>query len=146
MLRGLKKTGDGCGGVVAVGERVAGEWDWARGALQIQFTDGTGGSRGAVGRLMRTWPRTCRILGALGHVERAKILAKLLEGPATYRALQHLTKLKLYVQQETERFLSVRQVKNTKRTLNHSNLTKMRYLNFTLYPISGKGAEYLILD
>jgi hypothetical protein len=61
---------------------------------QVEVADKGGGGRGAVGRLNRTWPRLCRVLAALGHVERAKILAKLLEGPATYRSLQHVTKLK----------------------------------------------------
>ncbi len=38
--------------------------------------------------------RTCQSLAAVGHLQRAQILSKLLEGPATYRALQRVTKLK----------------------------------------------------
>jgi predicted transcriptional regulator len=34
------------------------------------------------------------VLAAVGHEQRARILRKLLDGPATYRALQRLTKLK----------------------------------------------------
>jgi len=36
----------------------------------------------------------CRALGALGHSARAKMLRTLLDGPATYRALQRVTRLK----------------------------------------------------
>ncbi len=39
-------------------------------------------------------PRTCRALAALGHAQRLRIVAKLLEGPGTYRTLQKATKLK----------------------------------------------------
>ena len=38
--------------------------------------------------------QTCRSLAAMGHAQRAKLMAKLLEGPATYRALQKVTGLK----------------------------------------------------
>ncbi len=37
----------------------------------------------------------CQAFSTLGHVLRAKIVRKLLEGPATYQALKRLTKLKV---------------------------------------------------
>jgi predicted transcriptional regulator len=36
----------------------------------------------------------CQALGAVGHAKRAQLLGKLLDGPATYRALQRVTRLK----------------------------------------------------
>ena len=44
-----------------------------------------------MGRVSR---RTCQALGAFGHAGRVGLLAKLLEGPATYRSLQRVTRLK----------------------------------------------------
>jgi len=38
--------------------------------------------------------RVCQAMLALGHVQRVKIIRKLLEGPTTYQALKRLTKLK----------------------------------------------------
>lgn len=37
----------------------------------------------------------CRALGTLGHVQRVRIMLKLLEGPATYRALERATRIKV---------------------------------------------------
>jgi len=44
-------------------------------------------------RRFRAAPGTCRAFAAAGHPTRARLLARLLEGPATYRALQKATKL-----------------------------------------------------
>ncbi len=48
----------------------------------------------AVGGVSRSLMRTTGALAALGHTQRARIMVKLLQGPATYRALQHVTKMK----------------------------------------------------
>ena len=45
-------------------------------------------------RIPQVTERTCGALAAAGHLQRAALLRKLLEGPATYRALQKVTKLK----------------------------------------------------
>ena len=50
-----------------------------------------GGGRGS-GEVARP---VCQAFSTLGHVLRAKIVRKLLEGPATYQALKRLTKLKV---------------------------------------------------
>lgn len=44
-------------------------------------------------RRFRASAATCRVFAAAGHPTRAKLLGKLIEGPATYRALQTATKL-----------------------------------------------------
>jgi len=44
-------------------------------------------------RRFRASASTCRAFAAAGHPTRAKLLAKLVDGPATYRALQYATKL-----------------------------------------------------
>ncbi len=44
-------------------------------------------------RRFRASAATCRAFAAVGHPTRAKLLGKLVEGPATYRALQTATKL-----------------------------------------------------
>jgi len=57
---------------------------------------GASASRGrnAGGGRARIAPQTCRALAAIGHEQRVRVLVKLLEGPATYQALQKVTKLK----------------------------------------------------
>ena len=56
------------------------------------------GSKRAAGwgarRIPQVPERTCQALASAGHPQRAALLRKLLEGPATYRALQKATKLK----------------------------------------------------
>lgn len=53
------------------------------------------GSNGrAVGRRAKLATGTCAALAALGHAQRVKLLLKLLDGPATYRALKRVSKLK----------------------------------------------------
>ena len=44
-------------------------------------------------RRFRASAATCRAFAAAGHPTRVKLLAKLVEGPATYRSLQTTTKL-----------------------------------------------------
>ncbi len=85
---------DGCGVLLMIAEHAGAEWDEVSRAWELRSATRTGTGGGGVGRLTRIWPCLCRVLSALGHVERAKILGKLLEGPATYKTLQHVTKLK----------------------------------------------------
>ncbi len=92
---------EGCAVLVVVQERVGQELDesietCALGDGSVMEKRGRGakrpsrrGKRG--GRISAT---TCRALAAVGHVQRSRIMAKLLEGPATYRTLQRVTKLK----------------------------------------------------
>ncbi len=87
----LKKH-DGCGVILAVTERVAKTRDHTERVLQVPLT--LGGGRGAAARLPRIPPHTSRALAAVGHPQRLNIMVKLLEGPATYRALQKVTKSK----------------------------------------------------
>ena len=99
--------GSGFGVLVAVVEGVGGAWDVAQ-VIDDQ-TVGRGGAAkdgGAVGGLegtargARAIAKKSRVrrlsstLAALGHPSRVMMLVKLLEGPATYRALQKMTGLK----------------------------------------------------
>jgi len=88
------KHADGCGAFLVVGERVGGEWDQATHRVEVPLSLRPSDGRGGAKRLARAMPRVCRALAAFGHVQRAQIMAKLLEGPATYRALQQVTKMK----------------------------------------------------
>ena len=92
LFAALRK-GDGCGALISLAERAGESWDeasnlWERG-LSVHGT--AGGGKRVGGRIA---PRTCRALAAVGHTARVRLLAKMLEGPATYRTLQRQTKLK----------------------------------------------------
>jgi hypothetical protein len=104
----LKKK-DGCGAMLVVAERAGAESDVASRVFEIGLSvketgrgveakvagRGAKGSKKASARgALRVFPRTCRVLAAVGHEQRVRLLAKLLEGPATYRALQRVTRLK----------------------------------------------------
>lgn len=104
----LKKK-DGCGAMLVVAERAGAESDVASRVFEIGLSlkkTGRGVEAHAAGGgakvskrattrgALRVFPRTCRVLAAVGHEQRVRLLAKLLEGPATYRALQRVTKLK----------------------------------------------------
>ena len=104
----LKKK-DGCGAMLVVAERAGAESDVASRVFEIGLSlkktgrgveaqvagGGAKGSKRVSARgSLRVFPRTCRVLAAVGHEQRVRLLAKLLEGPATYRALQRVTKLK----------------------------------------------------
>ncbi len=88
------RRGGGMGVSVTVVEAAGGAWDERGESCEVVATKRGGLSAGAVGRLKRILPRMAPTLAALGHADRARIVAKLLEGPATYRALQSLTKMK----------------------------------------------------
>ena len=93
---------EGCRADVRISERTSRERDDVAGKCEI--VTAIGGNGRGVGRVhgvskaamkLARWKHgVCRALGAAGHVQRGAILLKLLEGPATYRALQRVTKLK----------------------------------------------------
>ena len=100
----IPKGQDVCAAVVVVGERAGNRADEVSGACEMAVAIPTRSSdRGAkapVGgrkRARRARPlsaATCQTVAAASHVVRARILTKLLEGPAVYRSLQRVTKLK----------------------------------------------------
>jgi DNA-binding HxlR family transcriptional regulator len=59
-----------------------------------KFPKGRKGGRRASKYGVEVPARVCQAMFALGHVQRMKIIRKLLDGPATYQALKRLTKLK----------------------------------------------------
>ena len=98
-------SGDACGARLELVERAGRECDRISGGCEVQIsleaggrasgrTDAKRGLGRAVGGLPRISAHTCRALAAAGHTQRAALLRKLLQGPATYRALQKVTKLK----------------------------------------------------
>ena len=88
------RRGGGMGASVTVVEGAGEAWDQRGESCEVVATKTGGLSARAVGRLKRVLPRMAPTLAAVGHADRARIVAKLLEGPATYRALQNLTKMK----------------------------------------------------
>ena len=96
ITRGFPKLAgrDGCGALLMVGECVDRGSDKRSHTFEMRAGAGDASGRGAAGRVSKTVASVARAFGALGHVQRTKILAKLLEGPATYRAVQRVTKLK----------------------------------------------------
>jgi hypothetical protein len=81
----------GCACLLLAGEHVNGQWDLVENTVERPATIG-GGRKG--GRTGKSWDRVCQAMAALGHVSRARMLLKMLEGPATYRALQRVSALK----------------------------------------------------
>lgn len=93
--------GVGLGAAVCVVEAVGGRIEVASGSVE-QMSDGRGATRGAdalmagiARKLGRggNWDAVSDALSAAGHGQRLRIMAYLLEGPATYRALQNATGL-----------------------------------------------------
>lgn len=96
----------GVAGAVLVAERVGDGWEYVTRRLVAVG----GGDRGfrigemprnhrdkkPAGRAVRSLVsrQVCRVLAALGHVDRVRILTKLLSGPGTYQAIQRVTGLK----------------------------------------------------
>jgi DNA-binding HxlR family transcriptional regulator len=103
---GMLKFGreGGCAATIIIVERAARGVDTVRNTVKVP-SGGAGsgqrsvGGRGPApgrGRGSGEVPRpVCQAFSTLGHVLRAKIVRKLLEGPATYQALKRLTKLKV---------------------------------------------------
>ena len=83
---------DGLGAMIVVGERVGGRWDENRQTIQWVQKGGSGAV--PAGRSRSSINRSVDALAAVAHVQRLTIMLKLLEGPATYAALRHATKLK----------------------------------------------------
>lgn len=79
---------------VSVAEGANGAWDERRETCEVAAVGITGLKTSEVARLRRGILRTVPALAALGHSQRARMMVKLLEGPATYRTLQRLTKMK----------------------------------------------------
>lgn len=93
--------GTGLAVVVAVAEGADGAWDVSQARDErVSQGKGSGGVTAAMTRAARgiaTKPRIKKLAGtlaALGHPARVAMLVKLLEGPATYRALQKVSGLK----------------------------------------------------
>ncbi|UCF32370.1 MAG: winged helix-turn-helix transcriptional regulator [Phycisphaerales bacterium] len=80
---------DGCGAMLVAGEHVDGVWDQAH--QKIEIGGGVRKSRKG-GASTKTLEGVCHAMGALGHPSRIRMMVKMLEGPATYRALQKVTK------------------------------------------------------
>jgi DNA-binding HxlR family transcriptional regulator len=86
--------------VVAVGEGDGAERDVAQSILAFPgaIADQGGAGSGAATRPFaktKTVEYLARTLAAVGHPQRLAILGTLLDGPAVYRALQHITGLKV---------------------------------------------------
>ena len=101
-LRRVKKMADVGGFAVAVAAVDGSEGKWAervtRLALVGRGVDEGGRSLAAQVRRIASAAkrrRVVRLVGAVGSPHRLAIVAKLLEGPATYRALQKATGLKV---------------------------------------------------
>lgn len=95
-LSGLPSLGrhDGWGGMLVVFEHCGHERDYADGRCVQALSLTSRQSRGVAAKIRRATIHASQAFSAAGHVQRARIMAKLLEGPATYRALQRVTKLK----------------------------------------------------
>ena len=94
---------DGCGVSLIVVERAGRNRERVTQVSEyssISMKAGGGGRRarspaeGATSRRASALSDACRALSTLGHVDRVRLMLKLLEGPATYRALQRTTRLK----------------------------------------------------
>lgn len=100
-LRRSPKGASGFGVAVAVVEGTDGRWDVAQVLEDRIVLAGRGVTRGnGTARAVRRIASKARVtrlstmLAALGHPVRVRLMVKLLEGPATYRALQKVTRLK----------------------------------------------------
>lgn len=100
------KPGD-CGALLLIRDAAGDSCDEAVGVVSTGPTkrrSGSGRGGGAARRSPAKTPRirktgavgpeVCQALAAVGHQSRAKLLCKLLDGPATYGSLQRVTKLK----------------------------------------------------
>jgi DNA-binding HxlR family transcriptional regulator len=103
---GIAKLGreGGCAATIIIVERAGRGGDKVLNTVKVpsggagswQRTAGGGRLAPRGGRGSGGVPRPiCQAFSTLGHVLRAKIVRKLLEGPATYQALKRLTKLKV---------------------------------------------------
>ncbi len=94
---------EGCSAALVVVERAGRRLDRVTSSLELSAV-GTGeagkvprgrkGGRRTSKHGVEVPARVCQAMFALGHVQRMKIIRKLLDGPTTYQALKRLTKLK----------------------------------------------------
>jgi len=94
---------EGCSAALVVVERAGRRLDQVTSSLElsavgtggaVKFPRGRKGGRRASKHGVEVPARVCQAMFALGHVQRMKIVRKLLDGPTTYQALKRLTKLK----------------------------------------------------
>ena len=93
---GLRKLqqGDGCAAIVGVTEHAGRGWETASREFTALLPVASAGTKTLVSRHITGLRRVCRALAAVGHLQRGKILLKLLEGPGTYQSLRAVTGLK----------------------------------------------------
>ena len=90
---------DGCGVALYLAERAGTSADYVTSEYEMKSSVGVN-RKGRNKRSTDRKPRaviteaTCRALSTLGHLQRVRILMKLLDGPCTYAALQKVSKLK----------------------------------------------------
>ena len=95
LFPALRKT-PGLGVAISVGENAEGSLDFVEAFGEWPSpTDAKRASSGkkSTSRRPRLNKRVCVAMAAAGHEVRAKLMLKLLDGPATYRALKRMTKL-----------------------------------------------------
>lgn len=85
------RTADGCGAFLLVGEHVEGRWDAKQAVVELPSR----GRKTVSGKYAASQlDKIVRGFAAMGHADRVKMMRKLLDGPATYRALQRTSGLK----------------------------------------------------
>lgn len=94
---------DGCSAALLVVERVGHRLDRITSSVELPVVGSGGGAKFPRGRKgggrtsksgVELLARVGLAMFALGHVQRIKVIRKLLDGPASYQALKRLTKLK----------------------------------------------------
>lgn len=86
------KEADGCAALLEIAERTGGKWEHRSCNASVKSSMAST-SKNRRTRI-RMSPSLIDRLAAVGHVSRFKIMALLLDGPGTYKALQKETKLK----------------------------------------------------
>ena len=90
---------DGCGVALYLAERAGATSEYVSSEYEVRSSIRLNGNRPKKrstvgGRRAVITEATCRALSTLGHLQRVRILMKLLDGPCTYAALQKVSKLK----------------------------------------------------
>ncbi len=104
-IRGFPGFGrrEGCSVALMVIERAGSRVDRVTSSMVLsamgtvgsaKLLSGRKGGRRAYKHGVEVPARVCQVMFALGHVQRMKIIRKLLDGPTTYQAVRRLTKLK----------------------------------------------------
>lgn len=95
LFSALRKT-TGLGAAISVGENAEGSLDFVEAFGEWPSPTGAksaSSGKKSISRRPRLNKRVCVAMAAAGHEVRAKLMLKLLDGPATYRALKRMTKL-----------------------------------------------------